>query len=617
MYVEISKITIENFRTFRDPQSVDFHALGRGVTYVRGVNKYEPALGSNGAAKSSIWDALQWCLFGRTTHGLRGLDIRPWRTKLHPHVTCLVYVGDALDAAKLYKIERSTKTNGLWIDGKVVDQRAIDMLLGMTLATFENAVLLGQGQPLFLDMRAGDKLAMLSDALALDRWADRSKAAGRLTQTARQNVAEVRAALRAAEDVLRKTADAIADLKNKSSAWEHLQHESKSKRQSEITRLEKLLANAQNVLGTADLAYDGAETELRNSRAKLNDANTKLAQLSRDKDRAAADQRTALRDYNVLKDAAPKKGSRCPTCGAAIDNADFAKHKREHDAKVEDARLDLRDAEDVLAKADRALKQQQGVVDAHAKDVRDFTDKSNDAIDKRTSAQTRVAEYKAEITAHQRITEQSGTNPYDELLADARKTKRQFEQDIADGEAGLIEGDRRVAACEYWVDGFKAVRLYLLEETLDELQAVTNSLLPAIGLHGWQVNYAMERETKAGDTSIGLNVTVLSPANDDAVRWEVWSGGEGQRVRIAASVALSEVLLRRAGVECDLLVLDEPTRHMSPEGIADVGDFLVERGRDQQVLYVDHAAVENARFRNRITVTKDRDGVSSIATRMF
>jgi energy-coupling factor transporter ATP-binding protein EcfA2 len=118
----------------------------------------------------------------------------------------------------------------------------------------------------------------------------------------------------------------------------------------------------------------------------------------------------------------------------------------------------------------------------------------------------------------------------------------------------------------------------------------------------------MERETQSGKIKPGLSVSIFKPKHDEPVKWESWSGGESQRLRVIGAVALSEVLLRRAGVTCDLIVLDEPTRHLSPEGVGDLVEFLVELGRDHQVFYIDHQVVQSNQFASLITVTRSTSG---------
>jgi DNA repair exonuclease SbcCD ATPase subunit len=161
---------------------------------------------------------------------------------------------------------------------------------------------------------------------------------------------------------------------------------------------------------------------------------------------------------------------------------------------------------------------------------------------------------------------------------------------------------------KYWIDGFKQIRLYLLQEMLEELTEVTQNILPDVGLAGWIVEYDIERETKSGSIATGLNVRILKPGMSKPVKWEAWSGGENQRLLIVGAIALADVLLRHAGIECDMLVLDEPTRHMSREGVNDLVEHLIELGRDRQIFYVDHQVVESNRFAHVLTITKDGEG---------
>jgi energy-coupling factor transporter ATP-binding protein EcfA2 len=123
----------------------------------------------------------------------------------------------------------------------------------------------------------------------------------------------------------------------------------------------------------------------------------------------------------------------------------------------------------------------------------------------------------------------------------------------------------------------------------------------------------MERETRTG-TSVGLHVAITKPGRDTAVKWEAFSGGEAQRLKLAGALALSETLLRSAGVRCDLMVLDEPTQHLSPEGVGDLIETLIELGRDRQLILVDHSARETRKFANVLTVVREPGTGSRIET---
>jgi DNA repair exonuclease SbcCD ATPase subunit len=201
-------------------------------------------------------------------------------------------------------------------------------------------------------------------------------------------------------------------------------------------------------------------------------------------------------------------------------------------------------------------------------------------------------------------------NPYQDQAQTLRRKISVLTTDLEALDKDVVSAERELERTRFWVKGFKDVRLYLLEELLQELELATNALLPESGLRDWAVRYAVEKETKKGTTVQGLNVTVLSPHNKSPVRWEVWSGGEGHRLRIVGALALAEVLLAHAGVQTNLEVLDEPTQHISQEGIQDLCEFLAVRAKqfEKDVFFIDQMAVESAHFSEIITVVKTATG---------
>lgn len=290
------------------------------------------------------------------------------------------------------------------------------------------------------------------------------------------------------------------------------------------------------------------------------------------------------------------------------------KHAQEAKAKLKEAKSRMQLASDRVIVRETQLELADKALRATREAIKTFAKKSDDAKDKLDQHQSRCNDLEKQIAVLKAKTREAEVNPYSEALAQARKQIKDAGTLIAENKELAEVLSRRIIRTRYWVDGFKQVRLYLLQETLEELQEVTQNMLPEFGLSGWAIEYAIERETKKGDVTTGLTVTILKPGMSKAVRWEAWSGGEGQRLLIVGALALSEVLLRRAGIECDMLVLDEPTRHMSKEGIEETVDYLISRGRDGQVFYVDHQAIESNRFASVITIKKDKHGASITTT---
>jgi DNA repair exonuclease SbcCD ATPase subunit len=605
--VEFTRITIIDFKEFRGgPHRLNFSKLGTGAHFMRGRNLVDKRLGSNGAGKSSIWDALTWCLFGETIEGLRGVDVRTWETKKHPMVRVDVFIDDTD-----HVIARSTTSNGLWLDGKVVNQETIDTLLGLTIANFPHTIVLGQGRPLFFDMRAGDKLALLSETLQLDRWEERSKLAGKIV-TERES-AQTRAMLELS-GLERNLKTAMADLddaKARSAQWEDERAQAQDRREQNIRIIEKALERAQLDLGDYDLKYDGAETELRHAQKQLDKANeqysvacARYAEFGAHHDALDRERAKLELDLRDMLD-----GDKCPTCGQAL-KGDHKEHARKQRAAIKAQTDRVAKARVTWESAGKEKSAKMGVVEEFEKQVRTFREQSNLAIDGRTQAQSRVQEFKAGLAQAKQMTQDSSdkVNPYSVFVDKARKSVKNLKAAIDDKDQSIAIMEKQKARAAYWVKGFKQVRLYLLQEVLDELTAVTQTLLPQLGLDEWEIRYAMEKETKKGTTTTGLNVSIMKSGMSASAKWLSWSKGEGQRLRLLGAIALSEVLLRRAGVQCDMMVLDEPTSHLSPEGVAETVDFVIERGRENQLFYVDHQVIESSRFASVITVTRDQGG---------
>lgn len=596
MELAFDKLRIKDFKEYRGKHVLDISGLGRGVHFMRGINEVDP-LGSNGAGKTTIWDAFMWCTTGKTTRGLRGTDVRTWGGDEHAVVSVSFWRDD--DG---HVIKRSTKTNGLWLDGKLTSQEEIDRLIILTAINIPHTILLGQKRDLFFDLKPEAKLTILSETLDLDKWEARSSRAKDTVKDLEKKQGLVDARVEEMKAGEAATRDILEDNKRKSRAWEQERSSGADKRDAEIAALKKAHTKITNAMGTHDLAYDGAETELRAIRRDiLKKADEMPAILDR-----IVKYKSERDTVQAQLDALDNIEDKCPTCGQEIASQKERKaHAKKERPKIVDA---LEIAQTRYSKWLKAKNELNLVMERMREDEKGFGKRSDDAKDKYDQHKARIADIDQQIAVLKAKDRADEENPFANSIRDCRELIKKARAAIIEGEDVSAMIHRRTIRTRYWIGGFKQVRLYLLQDVLEELQEVTQNLLPDVGLDGWLVEYDIEREKKDGSVATGLNVRIMKPGMDKAVRWEAWSGGENQRLLIVGALALSEVLLRHAGVECDLIVLDEPTRHMSKEGVNDLVDHLVMMGRDRAVFYCDHAAIESARFANVITITKDEEG---------
>jgi DNA repair exonuclease SbcCD ATPase subunit len=202
------------------------------------------------------------------------------------------------------------------------------------------------------------------------------------------------------------------------------------------------------------------------------------------------------------------------------------------------------------------------------------------------------------------------TNPYMQEIA-VKKDRLNLKQTQLKTVSDLIdryEKDR--IAVNFWITGFKRVRLFLVEQTLRQLEVEVNNNMASLGLNDYRIEFDVERENKSGGVTKGFTVLVYSPDHDKPVRWEAWGGGVTHRLRLAGDLGLANLIMERAGLTGSVEFYDEPSRHLSQEGLLDVAETLHQRALtgNKRVFLVDHASIDFGDFAGCYFITKTADG---------
>ena len=201
-------------------------------------------------------------------------------------------------------------------------------------------------------------------------------------------------------------------------------------------------------------------------------------------------------------------------------------------------------------------------------------------------------------------------NPFTRMRDDADRRVAALEADVKHLEQAAEAAQMRFTLASSWVRWFKEIRLAQIGETLEQLELEVNNQVTALGLVDWELRFDVDKETKSGTIQRGFAVSVLSPHNSKPVPWEAWSGGERQRLIVAAQMGLANLSRARTGSNINLEVWDEPTTGMSPQGVADLLEALHTRAmREQrQVWVVDHRTLGFSDFAGEAGVIKTPKG---------
>lgn len=597
MDLKFSRLELTNFGPFAGgPHVLDIAALGPGLHYVRGFNIAKPRLDPNGVGKSTLWAALTWCLYGKTVRGLRNPDITPWTGKKGVLVRVILQI-DGVE----HVIRRSAHPNSLGIDERTVGQEQVEELIGLSFDAFSHTVLYGQGRPLFFDLPPREMMDVFSDVMCLDRWEARSELAADRARKLETDLASAENALAILQSGVSVAKGTIARLQKASTEWEVERNDRCGKlaeqRDALKTQIEKLDCRH----GELDTKYDWVMTQIRLLEEPYQKAQEKVTKQRILLKSLENEKLKTERSLEVVED-------NCPTCGRPMDN----KHKRaSNKAKRELIASLIEEIRPLRKRVDKADKQAAIV----AEDVRGFRLQAADIEPDLKQCQEALIDARARLRSVEEGIDKDDNepNPHRAELLAQKKHLKELLASIEDAETLVIPKLRRmISRAKFWVKGFKDVRLSIIDEVLTELEITTATVLEELGLVGWQVKYATDRETKKGTVKPGLHVSIVSPDSRKAVRWECWSGGEGQRLRIVGALALSEVLLNHAGIRTNLEIFDEVTTYMPKQGIGDLCDLLSARcaALGRTGFYIDHQIGERASFAGTITVQKKKAGAT-------
>lgn len=607
---------ITNFRSFKKTQEFKFPE-SPGLYFMQGLNESEPRLGANGAGKSTIWDAITWCCFEKTSRGLKAGDVNNWEAGKGTRVETdwITPSGEEVTMARTW----GPNSWKLWSTG-APDRDVEDLAkakdnyflgwLGLEFDPFRSCILTAQGQPMFLDQDHNAQAALFSKVMGLDRWIDYS---GKASKAASAQDAKLRT-LERREAQLKGEIESMGrtDLRQSLEDWD-------AERTRRLDKIEAAWAGyEQHSFAAEDLkACEDKEAIKRQAlkncivgSAHYDRLKDMKAELAKQQTRAAVEE-SKLEQLDEVLRLAETNGA-CPTCGAVVKVADHQAHLKKvrseyerQEAIVERVLQDAALAERNLAGFDQRVREWGDAEDFARKELTKAVDETANARRLKSQEDKEIDRLEDE---HERIVKE--VNPFEAMTKKNRNELQRLREELADVEEELDNRRHRHSIYSMWVRGFKEVRLQQIAEALTELEIEVNSCVAALGLMDWELKFQVDRETKGGSIQRGFSVLVRSPHNELAVPWAAWSGGEAQRLRIAANMGLADLIRSRTGASLNLETWDEPTQGLSPEGVSDLLEALAGRAQaeQRQIWIVDHRTHNFGGFAGGATIVKAPSG---------
>lgn len=607
--MKINRLYIQGFKSFTKEQLLDINNLDNGLIFVSGENKVEPKLGGNGVGKSALFEALSFVFFGKTSTNLKAGDIKNW----YSTEKCAVTIEFERNGEQ-HTLTRTWNPNTLVLDSRTVAQDEVNDLIGMNFESFSYSVFISQFGQKFLDFTPSEKLNIFTSILEdkLKEWDTFVDKATLNYKSYTEEVSEIR--------------NSISELNGKLSILEKNDY-SKLSEEWENSHLEKI----KNIIDTISIN----KAVLEGYSKELKEKNKELKKLGEDFDESVLDEieenikkytnqgneyaktisglNTEIRMINKdLKDL-QELGNKCPTCKQKVDGKVI---KTETDILKEQ----ISNTEELL---NGFIKKEKEI----AKSLSNEKNKKVKEIEKLNKQEREINDLDKEVTVLEndivnckdRIDynsielekEKNNKNPYIDMISDNDSKVKMLKRKLLYQEEELDRTKRLVEIYKYWQKGFKDIKLMLTSEALDEFEIEINNNLQNLGLADWKVKLLVDTETKSGSVKRGFNIFVKSPVNENLVPFDCWSGGEGQRIRIATTLGLVDFISNKRGSLWNILVLDEISRHLSTSGIEDVIYLLRNKAleNNMKIFYIDHKDLHTyGGFTSTINIIKDDKG---------
>lgn len=582
--IQFDQLEISNFLSWGNKQTVPLHK--QGIVRVEGINKDEPSADSNMAGKSTIVEALLWCLYGRTIRNIKHDAVVNNRSRGDCYVKVQFRSGNTnytvhryrrhkLHRNKLLLFRESTPLSYRHGDDT---QAKLESILGCDYEAFSHTTIFGGPRPFALLTDAEQK-KILESFLHFEKF-------------------EI--ALRRTKQLLSATLEKEHDLELRTTRW------------VEIVRATREQLNSLSRAEAAD-RYGKAEEKRRikkrlkklvaptdiPSKKELEDAGEVVEALVASLAKAGARRKTTHQRLEALastiRDREKLIGKPCPVCGqkvAATSVKSFLAHVHEDEKSLrgEAKQLKLR-----CKKLERRLLYARKVL--------------NRVQDKYKTSSTTKAKYETlreELENKLKSLRVGVPSPYVEEIQSLsiRYSKALSNLLLCNQEKKMLEF--RVKDLKFWEEGFgnRGVKALIVREALPAMNHKLKEYAQEI-FHGTvKIEFSPAKKNKRGKERELFHLRYKSRYGSSSYLGE----STGGRKRVDICVLLVFSWLSRT---CNILFCDELLDGLDSSGREAVLNILASlRGT---ILVISHERDLKARLGKTWTVVKSH-GISRLET---
>ncbi len=628
--MKLKNMTINNFLGIGPNQKVNFEDR-LGLTLIEGINHDSPSSTSNGAGKSSIFEALYWVLFGTTKRGLKGDAVINEAVKKNCSVELTFETG-----SQEYTVLRSRKHKdfaaGLILTtgkndltkGTVKDtQELLSSIIKISPLTFSKIAYFGQGdiKP-FASLTDKELKEVFEQSLGLTFFVDalkkvREQSKHVSSEVDRQSNAIVNAErdIDSSKEKIIYLSKAVKDIEDNASAEKTRIESELHALEVELNQIQAEIKNDSEKLTAVKLEAQPTIAELEKFDNLKNNANTKLddlkRQLSNAKWKVGDLEQSLQKAIENIKKAKDKAGTDCDTCGREFTDGDIAKLQeqsasiaREFDTQLEEAKKQVQPAAEKVDKLLAMIAKLNEKIQHESEKCRAVDELEIQVNANYKNNSLRLSQVKSSLDSKQLALKNVKCDSKD-YKTDIVKTEANLQksEDICDKareEIKTHEKRLKILTLLEKILGNDGLKSYVFDNVTPELNKHINENMQI--LDDISVEVSTVSKLKSGEYREKFSVKVNNQHGSSQYAGN--SGGEQQKINLAIALAFNKVMRNMSSETLNIAFLDEPFESLDEGSSEKVIELCEQFASVGAVDIITHNQGVKDLIKNRIVVEK-------------
>ena len=529
-------------------------------------------IGTNGAGKSTVLDALTFSLFGKAFRKIN----KPQLINSVNEKDCVVEVEFSINGTQ-WKIQRGIKPAifKIWRDDNLLDQSAAandqqkwleQNVLKMNYKSFTQIVILGSSTFVpFMQLTPSNRREVIEDLLDIRIFSSMNTVIKEKIRSVKETVKVLELKKESLLEKVRMQEDFIEELENRG----------KKNIEDKELKIGELLVEENNWMGDNE-EKNRELVKLQNNLENYTGATEKLRTLGNLKGKISNKVSTITKEHKFFT-----QNTVCPTCDQAIEETFRINRIKDAQTKAKELQSGYKELEEAI-KEEEERERQFLLLSKEITTLTHGISKNNTLI---SSCQRQIRDLESEI---QRITEQlANRNTEHEKLTSFKDTLKTTYDELTQLKDTINYYDFSYSLLK---DG--GVKTKIIKKYLPLINQQVNRYLQMMDFY---INFTLDEE---------FNETVQSPIHED-FSYASFSEGEKQRIDLALLFTWREVAKFKNSVATNLMILDEVfDSSLDGQGTEEFLKIIRFVVKDANIFVISHKSGMDDRFEDVIRFEK-------------